>query len=202
MSAALSLACLPNTIPTTPSLSNLNSPQPKSIAISKPRFQVMNRAQVSAVLPVLQESKPDRWQHEIELRVRDYEVDQFGVVNHAVYADYCQHARHEFMRACTSSDPNVIASGGYSLATAELYLKFLAPLRGGDRFWVKSRVRRWSKTRLFVEQSIIKLPNEEPIVEATATTVWLRKNYRPTRIPAVMLAELTQLSYPTSGQSN
>ncbi|KAL0463572.1 UNVERIFIED_CONTAM: Acyl-acyl carrier protein thioesterase ATL3, chloroplastic [Sesamum latifolium] len=192
----LSLACLPNSnLLTTPSLRNINlsNPQPKSLIVANRRFRPQ-RAQLSAnIHPLLQEPDADS--------VRDYELDQFEVVNNAVYPNYCHHGFNEFLKACTSSSFDMMARGGYSIALSGFSFKFISPLKSGDRFLVKIKIFGWSKTRLFVGGSIVKLPNEEPIMEGRGTTVWLDKKYRPMRIPPVTIREVSKWCFRDESSS-
>ncbi|KAK4430225.1 Acyl-acyl carrier protein thioesterase ATL1, chloroplastic [Sesamum alatum] len=153
---------------------------PSRVSSSKP-----NMSNLSAIHPLLQETKAARWVHQTELSVRDHELDLFGVVNNAVYLNYCQHGKHQHYI-------DMLARSGYSIALSDFSIKFAAPLKSGDRFLVKLKIHGWSKTRLFAEQSIVKLPNEEAILGVRGTLVWLDKKYRPMCIPPLTISEVRE----------
>ncbi|CAN6245434.1 unnamed protein product [Urochloa humidicola] len=116
----------------------------------------------------------------VEMTVRDCEIDHYGVVNNAVYADYIEKAREELASRLGISRSS-IASTGKAMALSELRLNYLAPLKRGARFVVKVRIEI-KGARMFVEHFVETLPERKVVMEATATAVCLNEDYRPTRV--------------------
>ena len=90
----------------------------------------------------------------LELEVRDYECDHQGIVNHSVYLNYLEHARHKAFEQYFQI-PALSAQGIY-LVVAEIQIRYLCALRPQDRFTVYSSFALQGRFRLNFEQSITK----------------------------------------------
>ncbi|XP_008646023.3 acyl-acyl carrier protein thioesterase ATL4, chloroplastic isoform X2 [Zea mays] len=76
-----------------------------------------------------------------------------------------------------------IARTGNALALSEQKLNYYTPLKRGARFVVMVRVVQIKGARMVLEHFVETLPPERKLVlEATATVVFLDKDYRPTRV--------------------
>ncbi|KAL5078616.1 hypothetical protein RYX36_007037, partial [Vicia faba] len=97
---------------------------------------------------------------DVELQVREYELDQYGVVHNSLYSCYCQQGWSDFMKSI-GINPNDAVENGGAWAMFELSVKFIAPLRSGDKFVVRVRLLSFSAARLCFSCSIYKQPNQE-----------------------------------------
>jgi acyl-CoA thioester hydrolase len=119
---------------------------------------------------------------EVEFEVRDYECDLQGVVNHAVYLHYLEHARHLFLKS-NGIDFAELAYNGVNLVVTRVELDYLHPLRSGDRFRVSLTLERVSRLRFGFHQDIVRLPDEKAILRARVIGTALNAGGRP-HLPA------------------
>ncbi|XP_044971881.1 acyl-acyl carrier protein thioesterase TE3, chloroplastic-like [Hordeum vulgare subsp. vulgare] len=125
------------------------------------------------------------------MTVHDNDLDQYGVVNNAIYVAYIHNVREE-MAASIGFGMASIARTGNAMALLELNLKYFKPLLRGAKFVVKVRLVQIKGARIFVDHFIETLPDHELVLEATATVICLNKDYRPTRVFPEMSSRLQQ----------
>lgn len=126
--------------------------------------------------------------HQLELKVRDYECDLQGHVNNAVYQNYLEHARHEFLLGC-GIDFAALAAEGINLVVIRAELDYKLPLRSGDRFRITTQVEQLSPVRFAFRQSILRLPDEKPAVVGRILGTALNRRGRP-QLPEGFVAQL------------
>ena len=118
----------------------------------------------------------------LQFKVRDYECDMQGVVNNAVYQNYYEHARHEYLFD-RGFDFAEITRSGIHLVVIRAEIDYKKPLKSGDCFVVVSAVERLSKLKFCFMQSILSEGEELKHSSAKITCASLNALGRPSYYP-------------------
>lgn len=120
----------------------------------------------------------DTYQFEIEMQVRDYECDFQGIVNNAVYQNYLEHARHQFLRS-HHVDFIELSKKGIQLIVIRSEIDYLASLRHSDKFIVGTTFFRISRLRFGFNQEIFVLPGKKPALKGLIIGTSVNNHGRP-----------------------
>ena len=114
----------------------------------------------------------------LDFSVRDYECDMQGIVNNAVYQNYLEHTRHEFLQS-VGLDFDRFTRDGIHLVVVRAELDYKQPLKSGDRFWIGLNIQRQSRLKFVFLQDIYRSSDERLIMKARITASGLNARGRP-----------------------
>jgi len=116
-----------------------------------------------------------------ELKVRGYENDAYGHVNNAVYLNYLEYARGEYLEEIGFDYPGAMASG-FGLWVVRIEIDYKVPARRGDILVIET----WAVEKKTTNGSLKQRIKRGETVCAEAKVRWAFVDVasgRPTRIP-------------------
>jgi acyl-CoA thioester hydrolase len=118
------------------------------------------------------------YKYKLELKVRDYECDMQGIVNNAIYQNYLEHCRHEFLLSM-GIDFSQLTQKKIFLVVVRAELDYKTPLRSGDAFWIGLNLERISPIRFVFLQDIFRDIDQRLVLSARTTGTALNEKGRP-----------------------
>lgn len=115
---------------------------------------------------------------QLEMAVRDYECDIQGIVNNAVYQNYLEHARHEYLKSVGVNFAE-LAQQGINLVVVRIEMDYKQPLQSGDRFVVGVRMERESRIKFAFHQVVQRAEDNQKMLVAKVIGTSLGQNGRP-----------------------
>ena len=107
---------------------------------------------------------------ELPFKVRDYECDLQGIVNNAVYQNYLEHTRHEFLEQVGLNFARM-HDEGTDAVVIRVEIDYKSPLKSGDQFVCKLNVAREGNLKFVFLQDIYRLPDLKLMVKGKVTAV-------------------------------
>ena len=90
---------------------------------------------------------------ELKLSVRDYELDSFGVINNAVYQNYLEHTRHQFLES-QGLKLTAYFEQGLSPVITKAEIEYRSSLQSRDDFVVSLELALLNKVKFIFLQEI------------------------------------------------
>ena len=117
--------------------------------------------------------------YQLELTVRDYELDLQGIVNNSVYQNYFEHTRHEFLYS-RNIDFAALHEEGKDLIVTRVEIDYKFSLRSHDRFRVTLDIEKEGHLKLVFNQTIRRISDGRLVAKARVYGVGLI-NGRPVK---------------------
>lgn len=130
------------------------------------------------------------------LKVRHYEVDGYGHVNHATYLHYLEVARLEALEGLGISLEE-IRRRGYLILATELTVRFHTPAYSGETLEIVTSIRDLRSVRSVWAQEVREASSGRLVATAEVTGAFITPDGQPMRIPDVFRETLTALYVPT-----
>jgi acyl-CoA thioester hydrolase len=127
--------------------------------------------------------------HRTTVRVRFYELDPYGHVNHSVYIQYFEAARAQWL-AAIGYPLTKLQEDGIQIVVTELHTRYLGSAGPDDELVVESELVEMRRVSMEFEQRIrrgAEVLVSQRIVGATVTVAG-----RPTRVPVDLAAALAR----------
>lgn len=130
-----------------------------------------------------------------QLKVRHYECDPLGHVNHAVYVNYFEIGRLEAMAAAGLPFADVLAQG-YTVVAADIYVQYKAPALSEEVLDMQSYITGFRGARMTWQQALYRHVTGDLLAWAEVNGAFTLANGRPVRIPPHMRGLLNAVYLP------
>jgi acyl-CoA thioester hydrolase len=129
----------------------------------------------------------DPWRFTERIPVRQYELDQNGHVNNAVYLNWAEQVAIDHVEAMGyGRDWSQEHGGGW--VVREHHVIYHRPVFYGDVVLVTTLPQRLAGARGIRRTEIHRESDGVLVTEATTEWIWVRDDGRPARVPAEILA--------------
>ena len=133
--------------------------------------------------------------HRLRLKVRLYETDIYGHVNHAHYVHYFESGRIEALASIGLSIEEMKRQG-YLIFAAEISVIYHAPAYLGNELEVVTGVREMRGARSIWVQEVRNATTGQLLASGLVTGALMSDTGRPARLPPAFVEKLALLHQP------